>query len=490
MDTLTGTEPNRALTLTRNALSSTPRRLTLVGTAITALVVAFTVVLADGASASRGALSALSVRTAEMSALNDLYFRLNDMDAQAANALLVGFQPMIQVSGADDAQASDTTYESDRAAVSADLQRIALNPALADQYTKLLTAIGGYEELVAQALYLDENGGPQAPAAPPATALYIYTEASGRMHNDVLPIAQDITARDSADVDGMYSGDRGGIQGMAITVIVFALLLAAALAAGHRYLGRRFRRILTPALAGAVVLVLTVGGLGASLLLNEASRLKTAKADAFDSINALTKARAVSYDANADESRWLLERTPTLQQSFFAKVTQVAAVPDVNADAAAHNPALYYSGLSGAAQALSLDAARNRVSNVRMGGLLGAELNNITFPGEAQAAYTAAKDFEAYLRDDATIRSDVANNDYTDAVKVDVGTTQGLSNYTFNQYDAALQNTIAVNQNAFQGAIDDGLNELSPWSWLPYAAAVLALALTIVALYPRLREYR
>jgi hypothetical protein len=181
VDILVRTAPDRARALAREALAGTPRRLTLVGTAIAVLVVAFTAVLADGVSAARGALSTLSTRAAEMSALNDLYFRLNDMDAQAANALLVGFQPMIQASGADDAQSSQATYESDRAAVSADLQRIALNPDLADQYTKLLTAIGGYQELIAQALYLDESGGPQVPAAPPATALYIYTEASAKM---------------------------------------------------------------------------------------------------------------------------------------------------------------------------------------------------------------------------------------------------------------------------------------------------------------------
>lgn len=452
MDTLPRTEPDRAHTLIRRAPfrgapAETPRRLILIGAAIAALVVAFAAVLASGASSSRGALSTMSSRTAEVSALNDLYFRLNDMDAQAANALLVGFRPTIDVPTAVNAAASLATYESDRAAASADLERIALNPALADQYTKLLTALGGYEGLVAQAVYLDQNGGPQQPATPPVTALALYAQASGQMHADILPIAQDITNRDTADVNGTYSGDRGSVKALAAAVAAVAVLLAAALLAAHWYLGRHFRRMLIPPLAAAAVAVLATGGLGLSLLLHETDQLKTAKSGAFDSINALTNARAVSYDANADESRWLLERTPALQQDFFDKVSRIR-------------------------------------------GLLAAELRNVTFPGEGQAANKTVTAFNTYDSTDATIRSDANAGDNAAAVKLDIGTQPGQSNYDFYQYDTALQSTITINQNAFQRAIGDGIDSLSPWTWLPYAIAVAVLALTGAALYPRLREYR
>jgi hypothetical protein len=45
----------------------------------------------------------------------------------------------------------------------------------------------------------------------------------------------------------------------------------------------------------------------ATRLSAETAHLKVAKQDAFDSILALTQARAVSYDANADESRYLVD---------------------------------------------------------------------------------------------------------------------------------------------------------------------------------------
>ena len=58
--------------------------------------------------------------------------------------------------------------------------------------------------------------------------------------------------------------------------------------------------------------VITVYSYGGALLerlraSTEAEHLRVAKKDAFDSVLALTQARAVSYDANADESRYLID---------------------------------------------------------------------------------------------------------------------------------------------------------------------------------------
>ena len=494
MDTLThtgtGTTRTFAGGLVRRTALDTPRRLVLAAALVALLAAGFTVILAQGTSAARGALSSMAAKTGEVSATNDLYFRLNDMDAQAANTLLVGFHPTIEVPASSSASASMATYEKDRAAASADLQQIAANPNLAGRYTRLLTAIGGYEGLVAQAVYIDQGAQNEAPATPPAAALALYRQASDQMHTSVLPIAADVTAQDSANVDGMYSADRGGAQLDAVLVAMVGLLLAGALVAAHWYLGRRFRRILTPTLALAAALTVVVTGLGFSVLLHEAQQLWVAKSEAFDSINALTNARAVAYDANADESRWLLDPTGVLQSSYFAKVEQVAGTQSVNATDAANDPTQYYTALQQSVGALKLNQGANSVTNVQLRGLLGTELNNITFPGEAQGAYTTTKAFSAYVQDDATIRADAERSDLADAVRFDVGTTAGESNATFYQYDQALLGIIGINQNAFHGAIGDGRSALGVWTWLPYATGIAVLALVGAALYPRLREYR
>lgn len=474
----------------RRVLSDTPRRLLFAAVGMGLLAAVFVTVLGAGTSAARGGLSAMASATGEVDATNDLYFRLNDMDAQAADALLVGFHPTLAVPATVNAQASAATYETDRAAADRDLQKIAANPALAGPYARLLDALGGYEALISQALYIDQNAAGQSPATPPGAALSAYQRASSLMHSSVLPIASRITTTDSARVDGQYAADRGGARMYAVLTVITGLLVLLAVAALGRYLARRFRRVLSPALASAALVTIAVAGTGSAALWHAAGQFKIAKQDAFDSINALTRARAVSYDANADESRWLLERTPALQSGFFAKASQIASVPGVDATNAAADPGAYYDGLKSDVAQLQVNPGANRVTQVKIGGFLGTELNNITFPAEAQGAATTVRDFDAYLQDDAVIRADANRGDLAGAVAFDVGTQPGQSNYAYYRYDQALTHIIAINRSAFQVAIADGQAGLAAWTWLPYAAGVALLALVGAALYPRLREYR
>lgn len=69
-----------------------------------------------------------------------------------------------------------------------------------------------------------------------------------------------------------------------------------------------------------------VGGI--ALMATEAEYLRGAKENAFDSLLALRQARAVSYDANADESRYLigLGRTNTYERAFLDKSESLAGV--------------------------------------------------------------------------------------------------------------------------------------------------------------------
>ena len=491
MDTLARVERAGSRGTARRMLSDTPRRLIFSGLGLSILTVALVAVLAGGFSAASTGLSTMSAGADEVGVTNDLYFRLNDMDAQAANALLVGFRPTIAVPAAVSAQSAVGTYESDRKAADRDLQRIAADPALADPSARLLDALGDYEAAVAETLYIDRNdAAAQLPAQPPATALAQYQSASTLMHNSILPIASAITSADSARVNDQYTGDVWDVHAYALLAAIAALAAVLAALAISRYLARRFRRMLAPTLLVAMAATLAVAGSAVATLLHEATQFTVAKRDAFDSITALTRARAVSYDANADESRWLLDRTAAVQGSFFEKVSQIAAAPGVNAAAAAAQPSDYYDGLKSALARLSADPAADKVTDVKIGGFLGTELNNITFPGEAQGAVTTARDFEAYIEGDAVIRADANRGDLAGAVAFDIGTQAGQSNYRYYQYDQALGHIVAINEDAFRSAIADGRSALGIWSWLPYAIGAALLALIGAAIYPRLREYR
>jgi hypothetical protein len=482
--------PPATTTVRRRTSLDTPRRLILGAVGGAVLVAALAGALLSGDASARGGLATLSARTGEVDATNDLYLRLNDMDAQAANALLIGFHPTMSVPAADSAATALATYQADRAAASGDLQAIAPNPALAARYRSLLDALGSYEGLVAQAVYVDQNTPDERPAAPPAAALSLYLQATAQMHAGILPIAAGITAQDSAAVDAAYSGNRAAIERDAVLVALLGLLTVAAFAAANAYLTRRFRRLLTPALLLAAVVAAATAAGGSVFLAHEAGRVRTAKSEAFDSINALTDARAVSYDANADESRWLLDPTAALQQSFFTQASRIAAVPGLTGSAAAADPPAYYAGLAHAAAGLNLDKASNTVSDAGLGGYLGTELRNITFPGEAQAADQATRAFSAFLQADQSLRAKENSGGPAAAVSFDIGTAPGQSDYAFYQYDSALRSVIAINQNGFRTAVAAGQSASGLWTWLPYASAAALLALIAVAVYPRLREYR
>ncbi|MFD1541844.1 hypothetical protein [Nonomuraea guangzhouensis] len=66
----------------------------------------------------------------------------------------------------------------------------------------------------------------------------------------------------------------------------------------------------------------------------------------------------------------------------------------------------------------------------------------------------------------------------------------GNSNYHFDRYDKALERFIALNHSHFEGSIRDGEAALGGWSFIPAIGALLATALTLMGIRPRLNEYR
>jgi hypothetical protein len=476
----------------RALVRDTPRRITFLTAALAVLAVLLGLAYGLGLSRDSASLGNLSARTTEVDKTSDLYYSLNDMDAQAADALLVGYHPadVSIVPAAVDAAASKVNYDVDRKAADADLATIAGNPLLTAEAATLLDDLGVYEADIAQSLYIDESTQtPQQPAAPPADALSLYVTASRLLHDHMLPAADKITQQDDGAVESAYSGDHGAMSGFGWAVFAAALLLIAALLLGNRHYSRRFHRRLSTLIPAAAV-ALILGVLGLTTQLSEANHLHVAKQDAYDSIYALQQARAVSDDANADESRWLLEgRDPALQTSFFTNASAVAAVPGYAASTG--TPSGYAGGLSAAVAKLELDTSDNSVSDVAIGGFLGTELGNVTFPNEAKDAFAAAKAFNVYIQDDETLRADAQNGDVSAAVAFDIGEAKGESNYDFGQYTNALGQVIGVNQGAFDTAVSQGRAGLGTSTWIEMILGMLVLLVLIAqAGYLRLREYR
>ena len=117
----------------------------------------------------------------EVLATTDLYFRLNDMDAQVANVLLVGGQRGLGI----DRQQAQAIYEQDRRQADQDLLHAAVVARSEPPVRALLDDLGRYEALAGEAMYLDGQG-PGQPGRPPVAALVLYRQATDPLSSGIL----------------------------------------------------------------------------------------------------------------------------------------------------------------------------------------------------------------------------------------------------------------------------------------------------------------
>jgi len=414
-----------------------------------------------------------------VAAAADLYFVLNDMDAQVANVLLVGDEQNL---GFTRAQALNI-YETRRRQAAADTQQaVAAVGGDASGQTAVRTILdylGQYQALAAEAILVDGQT-PHAAGHPPLAALERYRQATDLLKANLLPAADTLTDRNARNLQASYAARRGNATTIRVWAGAVGTALLAALIALQIFLSRRFRRRFNPALIAATLVAGMLGLSSMHLLANQVDHLDTAKNDAFDSILALTRARAVSYDGNADESRYLVDpaRAAQYQADFLAKSQQLALLP--GAEIASYDNAL----------AAAVQAERNNHTDVRIGGYFGTELRNITFTGERAAADLTINRFQAYQKDDRRIRSLVAGGDLRAAIAFCTSYQAGASNYAFDQYDKALTALTAINQAAFDEAVSTGDHELDGWTIKLVIAAAAVAILTLLGVRRRLAEYR
>jgi hypothetical protein len=462
---------------------STPTRVKVGAAAAVGLACCLAAVLLVVFSGLGGTFSSIGGADApEVDAATGLYFSANDMDAQVANILLVGNDASLATDRAQDV----AIYASDRATADQDLQQATVTEAgdatAEGELRSVLDRLGQYEALAADAILTDQAAGVAASAAghAPATSVAYYQQATDLMRTGILPQVNALTNVSASELSTGYQAGRSDAATGIVVVVVIGALLVAVLALAQLYLFRRFRRLVNPALAAATLITIVLVAVTAAGLHGESGHLTVAKGDAFDSIIALTQARAVSYDANADESRYLVDpgRAGQYQQSFLTKSQELADVGNVG---------IFRYDAALAADISAYDASN---SDVRFGGYLGAEFRNITFTGERAAAVRTLLAYQVYERDDRVLRA-LAKKNLAAAVAFDTGTAPGQSDWAFNQYDAALSSVIAINSNAFTSAVQAGEGGAADSGIAIYVAgAVLVAGLVLSGVRPRLAEYR
>ncbi|MFH8776234.1 hypothetical protein [Streptomyces sp. NPDC017958] len=455
-----------------------PARLRLLRAATVLLTAALTVLLLVAGLAMTGTWSSVADRDApRTTSAADLNLALNNMDAQAANILLSSGD-----AGKGRLQTPYTKavgfYGDARREIGHDLRTLAVaaQGSKADEKTveSLTDDFAEYQELIGRALENDGHRGGK-PAA-----LADYRRATDLLRTRLLPAASTLVSSNNAAFDAEYSSARSTLSAQLAAVLVLGVLLLAVLGVLQWCLAHSFRRILNPGVLAATVCTLLAVILGTQMLSASADHLRVARRDAFDSVVALSRARAVAYDANADESRYLLDpqRREQYEDAFLAKSQQLYGLRGATLST-------YDSELATTWQAYETDH-----HDLRFTGEFRRELDNITFSGERAAAEKTVDTYGVYQRDDRKIRSLLAAGKEREAVEFCMDWKPGTSNAHFGAWMAALGEVAGINRAHFTSSVQDGrsaVNGLLPWAGGLLAVAVL---LALLGLRPRLAEFR
>lgn len=464
--------------LRRRFRATVPARLHLLRAATVLLATALAALLLVAGLAAGGTWGSVAGRDApRTTSAADLDLALNDMDAQAANMLLAngdGGRGRLQTPYGK----AVGLYRDARRRIGHDLRTLAVaaQGARGDERTveSLTDDFAEYQELVGRALESDGRVGGTA------DALVEYRKATDLLRGQLLPESRKLVDSNNRAFDAEYGAARSALSAQLAAVLALGLLLLVLLGGLQWYLARSFRRVLNPGVLAATACTLLAVVLGTEMLSATSGHLRGARRDAFDSVVALSRARAIAYDANADESRYLLDpqRRDRYARTFLAKSQELYGIRGATLSS-------YDSRL-----ATSWQAYRTDHHDLRFTGEYRRELDNITFPGERAAAERTVEAYAVYQRDDRRIRALLAAGKEREAVEFCMGWEPGTSNAHFGAYMAALDKVTDINRAHFASAVGEGRSAVS--AVLPWAVGLLfaAVVLTALGLRPRLAEFR
>ncbi len=361
-----------------------------------------------------------------------------DMDANAANMLLVkpGENPT-----------AEKEYQRRKEKL-ADLVILASkNITVADEQkliSKIIFNINNYVETIQKAKDFQAQNKPEE-------SLIAYREGQKIVDEILMPEADKLDKTNFDILNKAYSEDTNSSLGQRLILLIAGAILLGSLVGIQVLMSRWTRRIINPMLLGATLLA-SFSLLDNFVSLSTAStQLKIAKEDAFSSLHALRQARSLFYSVNADESRYLLDRSFAVQHetAFQSKLTKLGNLSnvDLRRDLSAYQVQMQQ--MSSTGKALP-----------GFTGLFATQLGNITFPGEQKATKKMLADYGEYLKIDSQIRALQNAGKRVEAIELCTGTKPGQSNAVFGQLLASHSKVMDVNIEAFNAAIRKGLVSL------------------------------
>ena len=341
----------------------------------------------------------------------------------------------------------------------------AITDTVALQSVRTLSdAMGTYENDVTVARLLHLNGQ--------LGSRLVYRMTHSQMHDVMLPAADAFgkAGRDALEV--AYRRQQAISRTTRTLCWLFGLLLLVCLAATQVFLSRRMRRTLNPALLGATALSLCFLFYTQRLFSQDIETLRVVQTS-FASVSDLWQTRALAFDADAEESRWLMDtpQAPQYEQTYLAQSGLILS------DASGQP---YKSGTGPLGQGTLANDSKGSLANV---------LRTAKSAEEGAIAREMLRTYGVFVATDERLRALEARGDHGGAVAFCVGRQPGQHNWAFAQFDSALGRLLDREQRAFDSAIAEGLNRFVGYN-VPAILSLLAAALLgALGLRARLQEY-
>ena len=463
----TGATPANDLFSLSEHFQTTPGRMQAFAVAIALFSLLLWLVAQGGITKARLAIQTIGRDSApSIVAAEKINASLANMDANAANGFFTrGQEDANKQYAADQKNANDALITAAQNITFGDEERAPISD--------LTNGIQEYVGLIEQAR---QQGYP--------VGLGKLALASSKMHDmllpkPLLPTAAKLDEVNFKHLDAAYKTDAESLTSLQFLIVAGGAALLAILIATQIFVLQKTRRLLNlPLLAATALTALLTLGMFV-LLTVEKENLRAAKADGFDSIHVLWQARAAAFDANGDESRYLLqnELEPGLRASKRAQYTQQFQEKSMLLAALGNEPlrAVVYAPAPGQKTVFT--------------GLLAKELNNITFRGEKEAAEAMMRDYSVYMNIDGEIRRLEEAGQHEAAVRLCTGVAENQSNGAFNKFDKSLGDVLKINQDEFDQRVEGAF---VPLKQALFAAPIFALAIALLSWYGlnlRIREY-
>ncbi|HEY9705590.1 MAG TPA: hypothetical protein V6C58_24340, partial [Allocoleopsis sp.] len=303
--------------------------------------------------------------------------------------------------------------------------------------------------------------------------LKTYQEAADIMDDQLLIAADLLDDINFKALEKTYTNYVLSYITIMLLIAISGLFLLVSLIRLQIFLNYKMKRLLNPMLLAASGITLMFLVYVMSALQRSFADIKVAKEDAFTSVHVLRKSRALAYMANADESRYLLDKGNAVnhEKAFFSKIAQIIEFP----------PGQNFD------QVIQTLNQGQKVPGLK--GYLADELNNITFPGEKESVLETLRTLKVYVEIDKEIRQLEESGQHSAAIALCTGYQPQQSNWAFEEFKKAHQKTLDLNLNQFEQNIKKGEEELKNFEITTSLVMFLVGVFTLLGLKPRIKEY-